>query len=373
MAYTLQWQDLSLKQINQFYDTTIQQDAISLIEAWFPSSDESKIKKSILYDFYYFILMFAQEINLEPIQISIFFSIMKKTHEVCIASPFMKLQEDYDYFQKLVLMHSIDRPPMSKKYFSLEQMKQITEYATNTYFRHYTMYKYTFTKQQKLTLNTIQVLNEPKLLEEEEEEVEVKEVVDETENEENKEKLENTQEEIEEIQEGTEKVVGEEGEKENQNPNTEDINNLKNDEEKEKENNEESITKNENEKDKKEGEGVESEEGVKEGDNNKEENKEEKEKELTPREKAIIDLKQLVENAIGPKIQELKNTLTTMLTNSEDQLIKQMKKMEDAKKKAAKEAMSAAKDEKDKKGGKGEKDKKGGKSGKDKKSSSKKK
>jgi len=48
------------------------------------------------------------------------------------ASPFMKLQEDYDYFQKLVLMHSIDRPPMSKKYFSLEQMKQITEYATNT-------------------------------------------------------------------------------------------------------------------------------------------------------------------------------------------------------------------------------------------------
>jgi len=50
------------------------------------------------------------------------------------------------------------------------------------------MYKYTFTKQQKLTLNTIQVLNEPKLLEEEEEEVEVKEVVDETENEENKEK-----------------------------------------------------------------------------------------------------------------------------------------------------------------------------------------
>jgi len=49
------------------------------------------------------------------------------------ASPYMRLDEDYAYFQNLILMHSIDRPPYSKKYFSLEQIRKITEYATNTY------------------------------------------------------------------------------------------------------------------------------------------------------------------------------------------------------------------------------------------------
>lgn len=34
----------------------------------------------------YNFIRFAKEINLEPIQISIFFSIMKKTHEVCICT-----------------------------------------------------------------------------------------------------------------------------------------------------------------------------------------------------------------------------------------------------------------------------------------------
>jgi len=335
MANTLQWHDLSLKQINQFYDTNMQQNAINLIESWFPS-DDSIIKKRILYDFYYFVLMFAKEINLEPIQISIFFSIMKKTHEICISSPYMKLDEDYASFQKLILTHSIDRPPFSKKYFSLEQITKITEYATNTYFRHYTMYKYTFTKQQKLTLNTIEIGNESEKLEEQktnenddeinqhknEELVDGEEInnnisVSILETEKNENEKESSQKEIEENK--TEQTINLE--------NTENVENTEN------------IVDNGNIEN-------ETEEIKKE----EEEEKEEEKEELTQREKAILDLKALIENAIGPKIQELKTTLTTMLSNSEDQLIKQIKKMDDAKKKAAKEATNVKKDKKDKKG-----------------------
>ncbi|OUM64227.1 hypothetical protein PIROE2DRAFT_9069 [Piromyces sp. E2] len=57
---------------------------------------------------------------------------MKKTHENCISSPYMKLDKDYAQFQKLLLDHSIDRPPFSKKYFTLDQITKITDYATNT-------------------------------------------------------------------------------------------------------------------------------------------------------------------------------------------------------------------------------------------------
>jgi len=45
----------------------------------------------------------------------------------------MKLDEDYSLFQKLILDHSIERPPFSKKYFTLDQITKITDYATNTY------------------------------------------------------------------------------------------------------------------------------------------------------------------------------------------------------------------------------------------------
>jgi len=339
MAHTLQWNDLSLHQINQFYDTSNQQNAINLIESWFPS-DETNIKKRVLYDFYYFILIFAKEINLEPIQISIFFSIMKKTHEVCMSSPYMKLDEDYEYFQKLILMHSIDRPPYSKKYFSLEQIRKITEYATNTYFRHYTMYKYTFTKQQKLTLNTVQINNDPEIPEEEE--LKEEEVQQQDKNE-----MENQEERNEEVNiletdkpDKTDKTDKGENEKETEKNKTEEIKKSEN-----TENNE--ITENIVEDAKAENENEE-----KKDNEHKEENEggEEKEEELTPREKAIVDLKALIENAIGPKIQELKTTLTTMLSNSEDQLIKQIKKIDDAKKKASKES-----GDKDKKASKGKK------------------
>ncbi|ORX81545.1 hypothetical protein BCR32DRAFT_10110 [Anaeromyces robustus] len=356
MANTLQWNDLSLQQINQFYDTNIQQNAIKLIESWFPS-DESLTKKRILYDFYYFILMFAKEINLEPIQTSIFFSIMKKTHEVCISSPYMKLEEDYALFQNLILKHSIDRPPFSKKYFSLDQISKITEYATNTYFRHYSLYKYTFTKQQKLTLNTNQTVHN------QEEKVEVDEMnnINETEtNQQNDELLDvnDTSVSIIETEKGEkdkesddkEKTLNETEEmKTEQEDNTNTTENIVNTE-----------NKTDNKQKKNDGEGKEenneeteeTEEKVK-GDGEVEGNKgevieEEKEKEISPREKAITDLKVLIENAIGPKIQELKTTLTTMLTNSEDQLIKQIKKMDEAKKKAAKEATVPKKGEKEK-------------------------
>lgn len=354
MANTLQWHDLSLKQINQFYDTSVQQNAIELIASWFPS-DDSESKKRILYDFYYFILMFAKEINLEPIQTSIFFSIMKKTHEKCISSPYMKLDEDYALFQNLLLEHSIDRPHFSKKYFSLDQIAKITEYATNTYFRHYSMYKYTFTKQQKLTLNTIEVVN------------------NQTED--------NTEEKKEASSEETEKQKTEEeveGEKSNPEGSVSILETDKEDKNVEgnkgTEVEDQKIEKNKAEEVtdanivEKNSENITPENGTEENkEDNKEESGEDKEGEqngedeekveISPREKAIQDLKVLIENAISPKIQELKTTLTAMLSNSEDQLIKQIKKMDEAKKKAAKEATVTKKGEKEKDDKK--KDKKG--------------
>jgi len=294
-------------------------------------------KKRILYDFYYFILMFAKEIQLEPIQTSVFFSIMKKTHENCISSPYMKLDEDYSKFQDLVLRHSIDRPPFSKKYFTLDQITKITDYATNTYFRHYSMYKYTFTKQQKLNFNTIEIVNNQNTEKESEEEKVINSEKEDQQDTEEKIVDEEANEEVK-ILETDKSVDKKESEKE-----IEDKNDKNEEENKEEQNNETTTEEKE----------IEQKPENKNDEENKEDNKEEQneenaEEEISPREKAIQDLKVLIETALTPKIQELKATLTTMLSNSEDQLIKQIKKMDEAKKKAAKEAATATKGDKGK-------------------------
>ncbi|KAJ3344083.1 hypothetical protein HDU93_003246 [Gonapodya sp. JEL0774] len=47
------------------------------------------------------------------------------------------------------------------KVFSPRQIKAITEYATNTYFRHYPLYSYVFTKKVKLDFMALDVANKP--------------------------------------------------------------------------------------------------------------------------------------------------------------------------------------------------------------------
>jgi hypothetical protein len=48
------------------------------------------------------------------------------------------------------MMHSVHRPPYSIKVFDLKEMTALTDYVVNTYFRHYLMYKYAFTKKMRL-------------------------------------------------------------------------------------------------------------------------------------------------------------------------------------------------------------------------------
>lgn len=41
--------------------------------------------------------------------------------------------------------HLFQRPPHSIELFTPDEIRKITEYTVNTYFRHFKMYKYAFT------------------------------------------------------------------------------------------------------------------------------------------------------------------------------------------------------------------------------------
>jgi hypothetical protein len=48
----------------------------------------------------------------------------------------------------------VQRPPYSVGVFTLAEIKCINDYVLNGFFRHYKLYRYVFTKEQRLTVGT---------------------------------------------------------------------------------------------------------------------------------------------------------------------------------------------------------------------------
>ncbi|KAJ3050637.1 hypothetical protein HK097_008375 [Rhizophlyctis rosea] len=141
--------DLSMRQIYDFNSIKSPQDALKYLETATHTDQQADDRNLILLDFYYYNLDFAKEQKFTPEQTSVFFSIMKETFLHSIASPFIHLQKDYQFFKDLLLQHCIYRPPYSQKVFSFNEMKIVNEYAMKT---HYLMYKYAFTKKMRLDI-----------------------------------------------------------------------------------------------------------------------------------------------------------------------------------------------------------------------------
>ncbi|XP_022086401.1 coiled-coil domain-containing protein 189-like [Acanthaster planci] len=148
------WADLDAFQAEAIINAGSLEEVRSLLADQFKlSDDESNSSSAVLLDLYYYTIQFALDHGFNKEQLSAFFSIVKKTHEVCSETPFGNLEQTYNYFKELVLCHAVKRPPWSINLFSPDQVHQITDYVLNTYFRHYKLYKYVFTPMVRLDLS----------------------------------------------------------------------------------------------------------------------------------------------------------------------------------------------------------------------------
>jgi len=148
------WADLTVDDLDRINES-LNADHIKMVLADIFHLDDHKssLKTGIVMDLYYYTLQFARENKFTKEQTSAFFSIVKKTHQVCIETPFGNLDQTFSYFRELVLCHAVNRPPHSIELFSPDQVRLITEYTVNTYFRHFKMYKYAFTPLVRLDLS----------------------------------------------------------------------------------------------------------------------------------------------------------------------------------------------------------------------------
>lgn len=106
-------------------------------------------------DLYVYAFLFGLKQEFSSAQLSTLLSIVKKLHELCISTAFDNQSQVLSYFQELVVRHSINRSPFSICIFSPNEVKSINEYVLSTYFKHFKLYKYAFTRKVHLNMSLL--------------------------------------------------------------------------------------------------------------------------------------------------------------------------------------------------------------------------
>eukprot|EP00667_Euglena_gracilis_P023315 EG_transcript_26276 len=112
-------------------------------------------KALIVLELLYHTLRFCRERRMEAEKTSTLFSIVYWTHHHSMAQCAGD-RASFDFFQQLLLQHSVHRPPFSEAIFALEDVQAVTQYMLDTYYRHYKLYLYAFTPRHVLSVSTYQ-------------------------------------------------------------------------------------------------------------------------------------------------------------------------------------------------------------------------
>ena len=149
------WIDISLTDVERILESSeSSSEALqeTLAEILGLAGSTSSKHALIELDMYFYAVMFAKREAFNPAQLSAFFTILKCVHKMCISTPYDNMSESFEYFKALLVRHSVFRPPYSTCLYSMKQVKAITEYVLSTYFKHFKLYKYAFTKKVVLDL-----------------------------------------------------------------------------------------------------------------------------------------------------------------------------------------------------------------------------
>lgn len=153
MAFT----DVPREEMAELRRTKSRDDIKALLMRCMRISNEDGFQSEILAEFHFHNFGFCQKQCFSDEQASAFLSIMRLLHQKSCADSKMSIQDAFVFFRQLMDGHSVQRPPYSVGVFSPAEAAVITEYVSETFFRHFKMYQYVYVKSKELHL---QVVNE---------------------------------------------------------------------------------------------------------------------------------------------------------------------------------------------------------------------
>jgi len=147
------WSDLTTEHLDVIFSASTNENLMSVLADICKIEDSDDIKNQILLEFYFHTIQFSKSKGMNYAQTSSLFTIMKLVHAMCTSTPYNNNKATFAYFKQLLVKHSLQRPPYSIGVFDVSQVQAITDYALNTYFRHFDMYKYAFTPKVRVDIS----------------------------------------------------------------------------------------------------------------------------------------------------------------------------------------------------------------------------
>ena len=147
------WADISMAEMETLLRSSTNSESIKeLLRLKFELGALEDKQVKILLDLYTHVLLLGKKNNYSPAQLSTLLSIMKRLHAECVSTSYENQDKLFTLFQHMMVKHSVNRPPFSLCIFSPFQVQSITDYVLSTYFKHFKLYKYAFTKRLQLNV-----------------------------------------------------------------------------------------------------------------------------------------------------------------------------------------------------------------------------
>ncbi|ETK73460.1 hypothetical protein F441_20031 [Phytophthora nicotianae CJ01A1] len=145
MTEAIVWKHASERELAQLATRHSVDDCKSALAEIF-ELDLSDEKQRFLLDFHLHNYSFCRQRHFELNQTSVFLGICQTLMKRDFASDSTTdLKSSFEFFQAMLLTHSVNRSPKSVGIFSREEVATIVDYVANSYYRHFQLYKCIYT------------------------------------------------------------------------------------------------------------------------------------------------------------------------------------------------------------------------------------
>lgn len=109
------------------------------------------LRTEILADMHYHNFAFCQARGFSAEKTSTFLSVMRLVLEEAVSRR-LTVDGALDVFKEWLLKHGVERSPYSIGLFPFDEVQALTEYAHNSFFRHYRLYMYVYMTHRDLDI-----------------------------------------------------------------------------------------------------------------------------------------------------------------------------------------------------------------------------
>ena len=151
------WEDVSYANATILLDPEFPQEMMQnlLVQMLgLPLNEDKQLdnRGHITLELFGYLVLFARENAFTAEQLSALYTIVASIHQLCLSTPYDNSQQCFQLLKDLLVCHSVNRPPYSTDLFSVGQVKSISDYVLQSYFKHFKLYTYAFTKKVHMDL-----------------------------------------------------------------------------------------------------------------------------------------------------------------------------------------------------------------------------